>query len=125
MIVFNRTVENIEEVEEIIPKWKISLEKQLSKCIRDEYFEELNLKFNNVKNLNKLCKNISKSVLNSVYEEDILKSIDANYNLNMSDEDKLKITRKLKRNFQSKELEFLRYEISDSISRIKKEWLSL
>lgn len=126
---FNRSVEDVEEIEEVTPKWKISLEKQLSKCIKDVYSEEICLKFSEIKNMNSLCKKISKSVLNSIYEEDIIKHISLSsnikYSTDMSEEDKLKISKKLKNSFNDKELEFLRYEVSDSISRLKKEWLSV
>lgn len=130
MITFSRNrIEIEEDVKEDTPKWKVSLERQLSQCIKEEYSEELISKFENVKNVNSLCKKISKSVLNSIYEEDILKSISIaskiEYDSDMNDDSKLKISKKLRRSFQSEYLEFLRYEILDSISRLKKEWLNI
>lgn len=113
----------------IVPDWKHELYKQLYKCIKLEYSTEIDFKFESVKNIDKLCKQISKSVLNSIYEEDILKTVAEISNikdvLNLDDKVKTNVAKKLKEYFLNEELEFLRDEINDSISRIKKEWLNL
>lgn len=130
MITVNKnkiTVE--EEMIDDVPLWKMTLSKQLYQCIKLEYSSEISSKFENAKSVNVLCKKVSKSVLNSIYEEDILESIALVLNikniLNAGDEIKLKVSRKLKRCFLDDELEFLRDEITDSISRLKKEWLNI
>lgn len=116
-------------IDDVVPNWKITLSKQLYQCVKSEYSSEIILKFENVKSVNSLCKKISKSVLNSLYEEDILEAIASVLNvkniLESDDEIKLKTSRKLKKCFLCDELEFLRDEIYDSISRLKKEWLNI
>lgn len=130
MITVNKnkiTVE--EETIDDVPLWKMTLSKQLYQCIKLEYSSEISSKFENARSVNVLCKKVSKSVLNSIYEEDILESIalalNINNILNSSDEIKLKIARKLKKCFMNEELEFLRDEVTDAISRLKKEWLNI
>lgn len=123
----NEKDENI--VEDITPDWKITLSKQLYQCVKLEYSSEIALKFENAKSVNSLCKKVSKSVLNSLYEEDILEAIaDVSKIKNILESDdktKLKASRRLKKCFLSDELEFLRDEIYDSISRLKQEWLNI
>lgn len=116
-------------VNDSIPSWKIALSKQLYQCVKSEYSSEIILKFENVKSVNSLCKKITKSVLNSIYEEEILEAIANIFNvkdiIELDEEVKLKTSRKLKKCFLDDELEFLRDEICDSISRLKKEWLNI
>ena len=116
-------------VNDNIPSWKIALSKQLYQCVKSEYSSEIILKFENVKSVNSLCKKITKSVLNSIYEEEILEAIANIFNvkdiIELDEEVKLKTSRKLKKCFLDDELEFLRDEICDSISRLKKEWLNI
>ena len=116
-------------VNDSIPSWKIALSKQLYQCVKSEYSSEIILKFENVKSINSLCKKITKSVLNSIYEEEILEAIANIFNvkdiIELDEEVKLKTSRKLKKCFLDDELEFLRDEICDSISRLKKEWLNI
>lgn len=116
-------------IDDIVPNWKITLSKQLYQCVKSEYSSEIILKFEDTKSINSLCKKISKSVLNSLYEEDILEAIANILNiknvLESDDEIKLKTSKKLKKYFLSDELEFLRDEVCDSISRLKKEWLNI
>lgn len=116
-------------VNDSIPSWKIALSKQLYQCVKSEYSSEIILKFENVKSVNSLCKKITKSVLNSIYEEEILEAIANIFNvkdiIELDEEVKLKTSRKLKKCFLDDELEFLRDEICDSISRLRKEWLNI
>lgn len=116
-------------IDDIVPNWKITLSKQLYQCVKSEYSSEIILKFEDTKSINSLCKKISKSVLNSLYEEDILEAIANILNiknvLESDDETKLKTSKKLKKYFLCDELEFLRDEVCDSISRLKKEWLNI
>lgn len=124
----NITKENY-DIMTTVPEWKVILSKQLYQSIKLEYSSEIHSKFDNIKSVNVLCKKISKSVLNSVYEEDILESIALILNiyniLDASDEIKLKVCKKLKKYFLHEEMEFLRDEVMDSMSRLKKEWLNI
>lgn len=116
-------------VEDSIPDWKVSLSKQLYQCIKAEYSLEIISKFESVKRVNSLCKKVSKSVLNSIYEEEILEAIADIFEISniseLDDDMKLKVSKKLKKCFLKEELEFLRDEVCDSISRLRKEWLNI
>lgn len=125
----NNETDDVIVAEMEIPEWKIVLNRQLYQCIKMEYTSEILLKFEHVKNINVLCKQIAKSVLNSMYEEEILEAIATCFNvdnvLELDADSKIKMSKKLKNCFLEDELEFLRDEVNDSISRIKKEWLNI